>query len=413
MQVFIFQDAVSGILKHNSKLSVGRLIGRRIDDDDVVQVIGILDEKPSDGDTGTQTSQEERPKVIGFYIMSRELPLSKVKEDINEFIKGEKSANNLLVLIVTQEGVTPNLAVYTFKDASLQEAEYNIVSFQSQIFERVKSIVEIEILAKKTIAVIGLGTGGSTVALELAKCGVGTFKLVDYDHIEVHNVSRHICGISDFGRFKTRAVKDKILQHNPNANVETYEIDVLKSPDVLANIISTSDLVIAATGSPIVNNLTNEVCLKHGVAAVYAGVWERGMGGYVMRVIPGKTACFNCVHEALLKSAPPLNRTRLIDYSTIMDPNELRAEPGLSIDVNIIALIQAKLSLLTLLTKDDKLDDIPQDYIVWFNKSYDRFKPFTCLKLYTKRKDDCAVCNYEKWLEIKVKSTEESLKDVK
>lgn len=385
---------------------MGGLVGIKIDDGDVVQVTEILEPKLFDEGTKKQTSLDEHAESVGFYIKSKELSVSKIEEEIDNFIKFEKlsSLANPILMVVTQEGKIPNLVVYRFRKDSYQEVEHTIVSLRSQVFERVQSIVKTDILSKKTVSIIGLGTGGSNVALEFAKCGLGTMKLVDYDRIEAHNIARHICGIRDLGRFKTRAVKDKILQHNPNANVETYEIDVLKCPDELANIVRKSDLVIAATGSPVVSNLTNEICLRHNVPAVYAGVWEKGMGGYVMRVIPGKTACFNCVHETLLKNVPPLDRTKLIDYSAITDPNELKAEPGLSIDVNIIVLFQAKLGLLTLLRKEDvKLEDIPQDFIIWFNKSYDRFKPFTCLKVHTKRRDDCAICNYEKWLEIKGK----------
>lgn len=182
----------------------------------------------------------------------------------------------------------------------------------------------------------------------------------------------------------------------------------MKCPEEFNAIIADSDIVIAATGSPVVNNVTNELCLKHNVPAVYAGVWERAMGGYVLRVIPGQTACYNCVHEILLKTTPPLDKVKIIDYAQIIDPNQLRAEPSLSIDVYIIALLQAKVALLTLLRNEDgNVEDIPQDYVLWFNKTYEHFKPFTCLKVYTKRRKDCPVCSYEKWLEVKTKSFKE------
>jgi tRNA A37 threonylcarbamoyladenosine dehydratase len=40
------------------------------------------------------------------------------------------------------------------------------------------------------------------------------------------NVSRHICGVGDLGRYKTKAVKDALLAKNPYTKVETAEIDI-------------------------------------------------------------------------------------------------------------------------------------------------------------------------------------------
>ena len=395
----------------------GYLLGRIIDNGDVIQVWNVDSEdavsfRDSFEDVATSIELEKLLEPVGLYIRLEETSTSSKLGLIKEMVNNDKLTRiaNPLILVIKEAGGNNKVSTYLFEDhKSLEEVEHSIAAIRSEVFERVRGIINTDILLDKKVVVIGLGTGGSKVAVELAKSGVGMLKLIDYDRIEAHNISRHICGIYDIGRLKTHAVKDAILRHHPLAQVEIYNMDVSKSLKEFERIVNTCDLVIAATGSPAINNLTNEICIKHNIPAVYAAAWERARAGYVMRVIPGQTACFNCVHEILLKTAPPVDQRKVIDYSVVTDPNELRAEPGLSIDASIIALLQAKMAILTLVrNKDTDLEDIRQDYLLWLNKSYDRFKPFTCLKIHTKRKDDCAVCNYEKWLEIKTKSLTEN-----
>ena len=395
----------------------GYLLGRIMDNGDVIQVWNVdsgvaVSSRDRFEDFTTGIELEKLLEPVGLYIRSDgTLTFSELRL-VEEIVNDGKltSIANPLILVIKKADGKNEVSAYLFEDhKSLKKMEHSIAAIRSNIFERVRGIINTDILLDKKVVVIGLGTGGSKIAVELAKSGVGTLKLVDYDRIEAHNIARHICGIYDIGRLKTNAVKDAILQHNPLARVEIYNMDVTKSPMEFERIVSNCDLVIAATGSPAINNLTNEICIRNKVPAVYAAAWERARAGYVMRVIPEQTACFNCVHEILLKTAPPLDRERVIDYSIITDPNELRAEPGLSVDASVIALLQTKMALLTLVrNKDTDIEDIRQDYLLWLNKSYDRFKPLTCLKIYTKRKDDCAVCNYEKWLETKAKYLREN-----
>ena len=85
---------------------------------------------------------------------------------------------------------------------------------------------------------MGLGSGGAPIAVELAKAGVGHFILIDFDRIELHNISRHICGVNELGRLKVNAVKDAILLKNPYAQVETLAIDINRHLDELERCIA-------------------------------------------------------------------------------------------------------------------------------------------------------------------------------
>ena len=90
------------------------------------------------------------------------------------------------------------------------------------IFSRNTGILETDVMKKKCAVIIGCGSVGSLVAMELARAGVEQYVLCDADTLEYHNVCRHQCGIEDVGDLKVNALKRKILNINPKANVKTF-----------------------------------------------------------------------------------------------------------------------------------------------------------------------------------------------
>lgn len=67
------------------------------------------------------------------------------------------------------------------------------------IFSRNKGILETDKMDHKRAVILGCGSVGSLVAMELARSGVGHFLLADPDVMEYHNICRHQCGIEDVG----------------------------------------------------------------------------------------------------------------------------------------------------------------------------------------------------------------------
>jgi tRNA A37 threonylcarbamoyladenosine dehydratase len=139
----------------------------------------------------------------------------------------------------------------------------------AKIFSRTRGILETNLVAQKRVPIFGLGSGGSIVAVELAKCGVGQFDLVDFDRLELHNVARHCCGVSSLGRYKTKAVRDLLLDKQPGCRIATHEVDNLEAPDVLDDLVRQADVVIAATDNNPSRRALNQACLRHGKVCLY------------------------------------------------------------------------------------------------------------------------------------------------
>ena len=82
----------------------------------------------------------------------------------------------------------------------------------------------VEELKKAKIAVFGIGGVGSFVVEALARAGVENFILVDNDKISLSNLNRQIIATNKtIGRYKVEVAKERILEINPNANVEIYQ----------------------------------------------------------------------------------------------------------------------------------------------------------------------------------------------
>lgn len=91
-------------------------------------------------------------------------------------------------------------------------------------------------LAASSIAVFGVGGVGSHCIEALARCGIGHLALVDNDTVSVTNINRQsIAYHSTVGQYKTQVMKARILDINPQAQVDTFETFVL--PDNLTALL--------------------------------------------------------------------------------------------------------------------------------------------------------------------------------
>ena len=82
----------------------------------------------------------------------------------------------------------------------------------------------IKSLQNAKVAIFGLGGVGSFVMEGLARAGVGSFVLIDDDKICLTNLNRQIIATrKTIGKYKVEVAKERILEINPKANVETFQ----------------------------------------------------------------------------------------------------------------------------------------------------------------------------------------------
>ncbi len=84
---------------------------------------------------------------------------------------------------------------------------------------------DIQTLTKKSVFILGIGGVGGYVCEALARSGVGRLVLVDSDIIDVTNINRQIIALhSTVGRKKVEVMKERILDINPDCEVEAYDM---------------------------------------------------------------------------------------------------------------------------------------------------------------------------------------------
>lgn len=119
----------------------------------------------------------------------------------------------------------------------------------SDMFSRTELLLgkeKVDILKNSKVAIFGIGGVGSFVLEGLARAGIGSFILVDNDTISESNLNRQLIATTKtIGRPKVEVAKERVLEINPNANIEIYKEFFM--PDTREEIIDKSiDYIVDA-----------------------------------------------------------------------------------------------------------------------------------------------------------------------
>ncbi|MBC3888807.1 tRNA threonylcarbamoyladenosine dehydratase [Acetobacterium paludosum] len=81
-----------------------------------------------------------------------------------------------------------------------------------------------EKLGKSRVAVFGIGGVGSYTVEALVRSGIGIFDLIDDDKVCLTNLNRQLIATrKTIGQYKVDVMKKRILEINPNAEVNVYK----------------------------------------------------------------------------------------------------------------------------------------------------------------------------------------------
>ncbi len=165
------------------------------------------------------------------------------------------------------------------------------------LFVRIAGRIDTDLLQRMKVAIIGVGSVGSHLAVALARSGVGALVLVDGKRLDAGHVVRHILGADDVGENKAFALRALLERQTPWVEVEHVprHLTTRLTNAALDHLLDGCDLVIAATDDLRVQQRVNRRALARDVPAVFPGVDEAANRGEVFVSLgQHRTPCFRC-----------------------------------------------------------------------------------------------------------------------
>jgi molybdopterin/thiamine biosynthesis adenylyltransferase len=313
--------------------------------------------------------------------------------DRNTLLNASAVIPGFIAMVVNMKSQdTLDMAAFSIRNGEVVKIEVE----SEERYARITELVDVEILASKIVVILGLGSGGSKCAENLARTGMQNFILVDQknEKLEAVNLPRHIGFERDLGKPKTTVTSRILKMINKKVRAKIEHFDIAKDGVKLAEVVTACDLVLACPGDPTANALINKVCLELKKPAVFAGVFEKGKGGYVFALDPTDkdAACFSCLFG--MAGMPDSNsaiRQTARNYG--IEESQLHAQQGLCLDTSQIAILQTRVAL-SMLLKDTEHDMTKIDgNLIWADNRNLQTKV-----LPVKKREDCYVCNREAWL---------------
>jgi hypothetical protein len=174
-------------------------------------------------------------------------------------------------------------------------------------------------LAGRRVALIGLGSLGAPLALELARSQLGELRTLDFDLVEAGTIVRWPAGVPAIGSAKTSVIAGTIANQYPYTHCTSIDRHLGSTQerddndyDVLDGLLDGCDLVIEATGEIAIQHLIRDLAHERGLPQIYVWSTEGAYGGVVARAQPGVTGCWFCLQLAIEDGtieAPPRERT--------------------------------------------------------------------------------------------------------
>ena len=280
----------------------------------------------------------------------------------------------VVVMSLEQVGLYLNCA------GCLKRLEAQFIPERQELYSRSRGLLEVDILAKKHVGIVGLGSFGSQIALELAKAGVGEFSLFDFDRLELHNLARHFCTLKDLGRLKTDAIAEAILGKNPYAQVHKYNYDITNHQQSLEAVLPKLNLLMVATDNNASRFVISSLLCQYNKVVIFWRAITRAAGGDVFRYRPGGP-CYAClIGSKLIQSADEeisseeagRRSGRIPAYASPKDVDTL-VQVGLAVDIEPLCNLMLKLALVELSQSEASgisslKDDLKYDAYIWANR---------------------------------------------
>lgn len=95
-----------------------------------------------------------------------------------------------------------------------------------------------------TVAIAGAGGLGSNIAISLARAGIGTLIIADFDVVSLENLNRQQFSLAQVGMPKVQALAANIRSFNPFIKLQIHELRII--PENIAELFGSAQLMLEA-----------------------------------------------------------------------------------------------------------------------------------------------------------------------
>lgn len=198
-----------------------------------------------------------------------------------------------------------------------------------------------------TVLIAGAGAIGNEVAKNLAMLGVKHLVMVDYDVVELSNVSRMVFfDRKDAGEFKVNVLAEKLMEKYPHTEISTYDTLLEKIP---LSVFLDVDVIICGLDNAVSRIFLSSVSRKYLIPLVDGGAI--GCKARVQVYVPPDSPCPVC-------SLPQDRYPQLVDLRNPCDaPVEEEKIPSLPTTLSLVSSIETQEALKILLGYKDFLKE--------------------------------------------------------
>ena len=209
--------------------------------------------------------------------------------------------------------------------------------------------VRSRIVSEKSVTVFGCGSVGSFVTQSLARAGIGTLRLVDFDELCWANVGRHALGADSVGRNKAKALAERLQREFPHLQFEGHDSTIEAALLTDGAWLLRSDLIVCLTGNWVAESWLNEWHVKSGLdnAVLYGWTEDHAVAGSAVVIAP-KGRCLAC---GIGRTGTPL--LTAVDWP---DGREANTEPSCADHYQPYGAIE--LSYITTMVADTAIDEL-------------------------------------------------------
>lgn len=163
-------------------------------------------------------------------------------------------------------------------------------------------------LSNCRVSLIGVGGIGNWVALNLVGLGLKEIRLIDFDTVELTNLTRQVLfEESSIGKSKIQEATRFLSPRNSQTRFVPLEASI-RSEEQVAGLIEGSDFVVVSADRPkSIHDWIDRACVRLGIPYINLG-YRDSVGGVGPLTVPGQTSCYHCFKSASqAPEAPPKN----------------------------------------------------------------------------------------------------------